>query len=288
MKSGLEYFPLDCQLDEKFELIEAEFGLKGFAVVVKILQRIYGGEGYYCDWTKEIELLFSKRLGLKIQENEGCNFVSEIINASVKRGIFSKQLYEEYSILTSQGIQKRYLDAASRRKKVELKKPYLLLNANLIFKNVDILEENVYTNAKNVDILKQSKVEESKGKKKDISSAFADDSNEIKICNYLISKMLNNNPKAKVPEGSRMQNWAEHIDKIIRLDKHTKKEIVAVIDFCQTDSFWKSNILSTEKLRDKFDTLWLQCQGKGDKNARYSGNSTSQTPKFDKSKFLAK
>ena len=34
---GVSYFPLYCVLDEKFELIEAEFGIKGFAVVVKLL-----------------------------------------------------------------------------------------------------------------------------------------------------------------------------------------------------------------------------------------------------------
>ena len=38
MKDGIPYFPLDCELDSKFELIEAEFGLQGFAVVVKLLQ----------------------------------------------------------------------------------------------------------------------------------------------------------------------------------------------------------------------------------------------------------
>lgn len=36
MKSGIDYFPLDVSLDDKFELIEAEFGLTGFAVVVKL------------------------------------------------------------------------------------------------------------------------------------------------------------------------------------------------------------------------------------------------------------
>ena len=56
MKSGLEYFPLDVHLDEKFELIEAEFGLTGFAVIVKLFQRIYGGQGYYCEWTNEVAL----------------------------------------------------------------------------------------------------------------------------------------------------------------------------------------------------------------------------------------
>ena len=44
MKSGLEYFPLDCNMDDKLELIEAEFGITGFGVVVKLFQKIYGGK----------------------------------------------------------------------------------------------------------------------------------------------------------------------------------------------------------------------------------------------------
>ena len=44
MKSGIDYFPLDVTLNDKFELIEAEFGLIGFAVVIKLLQKIYGSE----------------------------------------------------------------------------------------------------------------------------------------------------------------------------------------------------------------------------------------------------
>lgn len=166
MKSGIEYFPLDCQLDEKFELIEAEFGLTGFAVVVKLLQRIYAGQGYFCEWTNEVALLFSKKIGL------GVNAVSEIVEASIRRGIFDSTLYERFSILTSKGIQNRYLEAVSRRKKVEVKREYLLINCDQISKNVDILSENVYTKTKNADISKQSKVKESRvNKSKVILSA---------------------------------------------------------------------------------------------------------------------
>lgn len=169
MKSGIDYFTLDCQLDEKFELIEAEFGLKGFAVIVKLLQRIYAMGGYYCEWTKEIELLFSSRIGLKCTD-DGCNFVSQIVNASIKRGIFSRELFDKYHILTSHGIQVRYLKAAGRRIKVEMKKPYLLLKCEEISKNVDIIGENVYINDKNADILKQSKVKESKVKESRVNN----------------------------------------------------------------------------------------------------------------------
>lgn len=283
MKSGIPYFPLDVDLDDKLKLIEAEFGLTGFAVIVKLWQKIYGQQGYYCEYTNEVALLFSSSCGL------GGNVVSEIVGASIRRGIFDKTLYEKYQVLTSVGIQKRYFEAVSRRKSVEVEKQYLLINVIQNYKNVSIKAENVNILNKNDNNNQQSKEEKSKGKKRNISSAFASDSDEIKICDYLISKILINNPKAKVPVDAEKQKWAEHIDKLIRLDNRTKKEIAAVIDYCQSDSFWKSNILSTFKLRDKFDTLWLQCQGKGDKkNAERNGSSPGQTPKFDKSKFLAK
>ncbi len=283
MKSGIPYFPLDVDLDDKLKLIEAEFGLTGFAVIVKLWQKIYGQQGYYCEFSNEVALLFSSSCGLS------GNVVSEIVGASIRRGIFDKTLYKKYQILTSVGIQKRYFEAVSRRKNVEVENRYLLINVIQSYKNVSIKAENVSNINENVYILKQSKEEKRREKKKDISSAFADDSDEIKICNYLISKILINNPKAKVPTGDDLQKWAEHIDKLLRLDKRTKREIADVIDFCQSDDFWKSNILSTKKLRDKFDTLWLQCRGKGGKkNAERNESSPGQAPKFDKSKFLAK
>lgn len=158
MKDGIPYFPLDCELDSKFELIEAEFGLQGFAVVVKLLQRIYGGEGYYCEWTKEVALLFAKRNGT------GGNAVSEIVEASIKRGIFDKDMFERCGILTSKGVQLRYLKAVDRRKQVKIKKKYLLVERVILPKNVCIIEENVNIFQKNADISQQRKGEESKGK----------------------------------------------------------------------------------------------------------------------------
>ena len=171
MKSGLDYFSLCVNLDEKFELIEAEFGLKGFAVIVKLFQRIYGQRGYYCEWTEEIELLFAQRCGYGDSTEKSRNAISEIVRAAIKRGIFDKELYEKYRILTSAGIQKRYLEACARRKEVTIEKAYLLLCNTQLFKNVRILSENVDISSKNVDISKQSKVKESKVKESNISTS---------------------------------------------------------------------------------------------------------------------
>jgi DnaD/phage-associated family protein len=160
MNNGINYFPLNVHLDDKFELIEAEFGLKGFAIVVKLFQKIYGQQGYYCEWTEDVALLFGKNVGL------GGDAVSEIVRATIKRGIFDSELYDKYQILTSRGIQERYFEAVSRRKEVEVRKEYLLIKVDQIYKNVRILNENVNISSKNVNISEQKKVEESKVKEK--------------------------------------------------------------------------------------------------------------------------
>lgn len=155
MKSGLEFFPLNVHLDDKMELIEAEFGINGFAVIVKLYQKIYA-IGYYCEWTTEVALLFSKKIGL------GGNAVSEIVRAAIKRGIFDQRLYDCYHILTSKEIQENYFEATVRRKRVDVKEEYLLYSAARNLKNVYISGGNVDMNAKNERISEQSRVEESR------------------------------------------------------------------------------------------------------------------------------
>ena len=155
-KSGIDYFPLDVAMNDKMKLIEAEFGLVGFAVVVKLWQKIYAGRGYYCEWNEEVALLFSREVGL------GGNVISEIITAMLRRGLFEKKLFEKYRILTSPGIQKRYFEATERRKGFDVKKQYLLVNADLNLINADNNPINVCNNSENVDNNPQSKVKKSK------------------------------------------------------------------------------------------------------------------------------
>lgn len=145
-KSKLDWFKLDCQLDDKFELIESEFGLKGFAIVIKLYQKIYGGEGYYCEWNDDVVLLFAKKNGL------GGNIVSEIVDKCIQRGIFSGEMYEKYGILTSHGIQRRYYESTERRKFSKIRDEYLLLKCTPKTGNADISSENVNIFQKNDNI----------------------------------------------------------------------------------------------------------------------------------------
>ena len=165
-RRSLDYFSIDCTLEDSVKLIEAEFGLTGFALWVKLLQRIYGGEGYFCQWSDEVALLFARENGV------GGKVVSEVVSACLKRGIFSEDKFKQYGVLTSHGIQSRFLLAAERRKGFEIDPRYALVEcadsvsaANLQQKPQLMHTEtpvNVYGNATNQSKVNQSKVKESK------------------------------------------------------------------------------------------------------------------------------
>ena len=83
------------------------------------------------------------------------------------------------------------------------------------------------------------------------SSSPAD---SIRLATLLRDLILARQPKAR-ERRSKMDDWADDIDKLIRIDGHDPQEIEAVVRWCQTDSFWKANIRSGWKLREKFDQL---------------------------------
>lgn len=161
-KVGLDYFELDCHMDEKVKLIRAEFGLKGFAIVVMMYQHIYGGDyGYYCEWDEERLLLFMSDNGLI---GESKNLIEEVVKACIRRNIFSEELFKKYGILTSSGVQKQYLKATAKRESVELKKEYLLINVGKNKKNVVINSisggRNLISDGRNEQSREEKSIEE--------------------------------------------------------------------------------------------------------------------------------
>lgn len=111
-KIGLEYFPLDCQMDDKVEMLEAEHGLVGFAVYLKLLQHIYQTENAELD----MSIVFRwKTLGKQLE------MTVETLQAHVETmfavGLFDRQAFTDRQVLTSNGIQKRRVKVAGLREK---------------------------------------------------------------------------------------------------------------------------------------------------------------------------
>lgn len=165
VKIGLDYFELDCHMDDKVKLIQAEFGLKGFAVVVKLLQKIYGESGYYCEWNEDVLLLFMSENGLN---SDSKNLINEIVAACVRRNFFSEKLFNKFNILTSEGVQKRYLNATSKREKIELKKEYLVISVG---KNKDnVVINSIYDGRNSINYVGNTQSREEKSRKENKNS----------------------------------------------------------------------------------------------------------------------
>lgn len=156
-KKGLDYFPLDVDFlsDLKVRRIIKACGKEAVHILVALLANIYRDEGYYVLWDDDLAFLVADEVGTK----EGT--VEELVRKAVQVKFFDKDIFDKYSVLTSKGIQNRYILATKERKKVELEFKYLLTN--------EVNRSNISINGRNNSVNQgnnqQSKVKESKEKK---------------------------------------------------------------------------------------------------------------------------
>mgnify|MGYP001945107078 CR=1 FL=1 len=108
---------------------------------------------------------------------------------------------------------------------------------------------------------------------------YQDDSFEVKCVKYLINSVTSELPNAKVPNTDKsIDDWCDHVERMKRLDQHSETDIWSTILYATTDNFWKSNIRSTKKFREKYETLFLQSKNK--KNNKQQAQTTNKFNKF--------
>lgn len=184
VKEGLDYYPLnaDFMSDIKVRRLIRSFGSKSIGVVIALLGMIYGDKGYYILLNDDVAFIISE------QTLEDEEIVSQIINKLIEIEFFDKNLYEKHRVLTSKGIQKRFISATERRKDVKLITKYNLVNvdsnSSSSVVNVDNNSINVDNNSSlsvvNVGNNQQRKEKESKVKK---SKEKQSKENTVKNCN---------------------------------------------------------------------------------------------------------
>ena len=82
------------------------------------------------------------------------------------------------------------------------------------------------------------------------SSARAD---VERICSHLAGRIADNGSRR--PTVTR--RWRTSARLLLDVDHHSADQVVAAIDWCQADPFWRSVVLSMPKLREKYDQLRL-------------------------------
>ena len=128
-KTGLEYFPLDVDFynDLKVRKLMRNYGGgKAAFVYIAMLCKIYES-GYYMVWDEDMSFSLSEITGMK----EGV--IRECVNYCVNVGLFDKDIYDSYRVLTSSGIQARYFTVVAKRRVHDMSRlPYLLVSATEI------------------------------------------------------------------------------------------------------------------------------------------------------------
>ena len=155
LKDGIDYFPLDVSFlkDIKIRKMLIACGPQSIAVLISQLCNIYQDEGYYIGWDEDVRFLISDDVGVKE------SLVQEVVTKAVDVNFFNADLFKKYKILTSIGIQKRYVEATSRRKRNRIKKSFNLISA-------DNNGVNANNNSVNVDKSTQRKEKERKEREK--------------------------------------------------------------------------------------------------------------------------
>ena len=77
-----------------------------------------------------------------------------------------------------------------------------------------------------------------------------------RICDHLASAVAAIGSKRPVIT----KGWLDAARLMLDKDGRTEAEVIGAIDWCQSDEFWRANILSLPKLREKYDQLRLQAQ----------------------------
>lgn len=173
-QEGIDYFPLDTGFlrDKKVLLIKGKYGAKGILILIHILSRIYEEHGYYIKWDDDDCFLSADAMGSGISPE----LTTQVVNECVVRSMFDEQLYNEFGILTSHGIQKRFVRAAKKRENIEFVEEYFLLDSSnqkdipkgilnkvtFLSSRVSGISKKVSGDSKKVSVRTQSKVKESK------------------------------------------------------------------------------------------------------------------------------
>jgi hypothetical protein len=76
-----------------------------------------------------------------------------------------------------------------------------------------------------------------------------------KCARWLFGRVLANNDSAKPPN---FDGWADDVRLLRERDKRTHAEICELFQWAQADNFWRANILSPAKLREKWDQLTMK------------------------------
>lgn len=124
-----------------------------------------------------------------------------------------------------------------------------------------------------------------KGSRKKEKRVYEEDSSFLKMANYLKEK-IDGFAEAEgilhLTKRSNMQTWADDFRLLVEVDGQQDKNLIRdVMDWLPTSVFWRKNVLSGGKFREKFGTLVLEMRSDKAKGKKGSGGGGGKGQKTE-------
>lgn len=270
---NVDYFPCYCRDGKVLYILESRWGNNGWAFFYKLWKMLGDADHHYID-LRPLDNWEFLRAKMGVSDAE----TTAILDKLSEMRVIDPELWAQ-RVVWSDSFVESVADVWKRRKQLIPQKPMFLIQ------KPGLSGTETPGDTRN-DGVSASESTQRKGKERKVKNInilcpnFDSDGPEITLSTLLLDLIKNRNPNHRKPN---LKTWAVHIRRLIDLDKRSPEEIRAVIEFSQRDSFWQNNILSTEKLRQKFDQLWLKMNGGGN-NGNRKNHSGGPGEAFGKAK----
>ena len=123
--------------------------------------------------------------------------------------------------------------------------------------NKPVIKPNNNQSNINISKINNSRSFHEEKKKQVKNQVFHEKSEPYMLARFLEEQIQKHTPEFKTDE-ARRQRWARDIDLMIRRDSLDPDKIADVIVWSHKNTFWRANILSGKKLREKYLQLSIQ------------------------------
>lgn len=113
--------------------------------------------------------------------------------------------------------------------------------------------------------------------RKSTKRTYDEDSIYYQLSVFLFEEMKKNNPEVKQPD---FDKWADEVRKMVELDGRKEEQVRNMITWSQSNDFWKGIVLSTRKLREKYDQMKVQALQPIKKNAWQQNAKKEELPEW--------
>lgn len=262
--------------DRKIKPLRNRFGNEGYAVYNMFLEVLADSDGFEIAINDfEVKLLAGD---FDVEEKTLREMIAFMLEL---RLLNQKEIDVDNRVLYSEGLKKRMQPMLEER---ERKRLWAEKRWKEQRSDGDIDVDNERTEEKETSETMQSRTEEKKGNKKNKDNpATVSDEQDTKLAGLLLERIRANFPSFKQPD---LRSWSAAIGRMRRLDGRSVEQIEWMIGWAQSDTFWRANILSAEKLRKQFDTLTAHAQRAAEKQNNQNRSSQQKGRLHDGTKVF--